>query len=163
MNRKWVSATQLNEGLFNNKNKVEKIVKDYASGGWRRVLSGLANVPINTSYISAIVGSATALGAGMAAFMSIGWIYVLLAIAGTFGLLIKSLLLGVDNILRRDPRMKNLFVLSKKDTEAMGLIESLKKELDAEKPSRETVKDLKRKLIDRFKILEKQQRDEMKI
>jgi len=141
--------------LLESNQTPEKIVKDYATGGWRKLLSGLTNLGIAAAYGVAAAGTVSSFGTP--AWIWAGLAVIFFAVSGTFGLLIKSLLLGADNIVRRNPRMRNLFDLAKKDSESMDLIESLKKELDAKKPNKEKVKDLKRKLIHRFKALEKKQ------
>jgi len=141
--------------LLESSQTPEKIVKDYATGGWRKVLSGLANVAIAAAYGVAIAGAATSIGT--AAWMWAGIAVIFFAVSGTFGLLIKALLLGADNIVRRNPRMRNLFDLAKKDNETMKIVESLKKELEKKDPSKEKVRTIKKELIHKFKSLEKGQ------
>jgi hypothetical protein len=138
-----------------NKYKAEKIIKTYAEGGWRRALSLIADLGIaavSSLYGMAMFGLYTwggpltlgALGVGLLTFL----------IIGSYGELIKALLLGTDDILRKNPKMKKLFELAKEDKESSEIISDIKKEMDKEKPNESKLKEHKKQLEKRLKQLE---------
>lgn len=142
----------------NKKYEAEQVVKAYASGGWRKALSVIADLGIGgiaSMYGLAIFGLATWGGPITAGSIGLGLLTAL--IIGAYGEVIKALLLGADNILRRNPRMRNLFDLAKKDNKSKKLIDSIKKEMDKEEPDKATLKSLKKELEKRLKLLEKEQ------
>jgi hypothetical protein len=142
----------------NKKYEAEQVVKAYSSGGWRKALSVIADLGIAGTagvYGLAMFGLYTWGGPITAAAISFGLLNAL--IVGTYGEVIKALLLGADNLFRRNPKMEKLFNLAKKDAKATEIVESIKKEMDKEKPVKDTLKVLKKDLEKRLKELEKEQ------
>jgi hypothetical protein len=142
----------------NKKYEAEQVVKAYSSGGWRKALSVIADLGIAGTagvYGLAMFGLATWGGPITAGAIGLGLLTALMI--GTYGEVIKALLLGADNLLRRNPKMEKLFNLAKKDAKATEIVESIKKEMDKEKPVKDTLKVLKKDLEKRLKELEKEQ------
>jgi hypothetical protein len=134
------------------KDPLFKPVKDYSNGKWRKILSGISNLAIASMYGVAAAGTVSSFGTP--AWMWAGIAVIFFAVNGTFGLLIKSLLLGTDNVVRRNPRMERLLSVAKYDKKVIDLIDEMKKELDTGKARKTKIKELKVKLNERFRELE---------
>jgi hypothetical protein len=140
----------------NKKYEAEQVVKAYASGGWRKALSVIADLGIAGTaglFGLAMFGLYTWGGPITASAIGFGLLHALLV--GTYGEVIKALLLGADNVLRRNPKMTKLYAIAQKDQQASELINNIKKEMDKKEPEKSILKSLKKDLEKRLKELEK--------
>jgi hypothetical protein len=151
----YENAKKYLEESSTDKYKAEKIIKAYSEGGWRKALSLIADLGIAGTagvFGLAMFGLYTWGGPITAAAIGFGLLHALLV--GAYGEVIKALLLGADDILRKNPKSKRLFDLAMNDQEAKSIISKIKKELDKEKPNKEELKLLKTQLISKIKELE---------
>jgi hypothetical protein len=142
--------------LLEQKNEIDiskNAVKDYSNGKWRKILSAIGNAAIGAAYATAGI-TAASVAATTGFWLYAGQVILFFLIAGTYGLVIKALLLGTDNALRRNPKMKKLFSLAMSDSRSKDIINDIKKELDTGKADKEKIKYLKKELISRLKELE---------
>jgi tRNA uridine 5-carbamoylmethylation protein Kti12 len=143
-----------------SKKEAEKVIKAYSEGGWRKALSLIADIGITGIagvYGLAMFGLATWGGPITLASIGVGLLTFLLI--GTYGELIKALLLGTDDLVRKNPKMRKLFELANNDRDIKKTISKIKKELEESKPDKGEVKKLKKELESRIRELDRAKRN----